>query len=114
MSSSDERTHTVMAIDEAGRQLGTKTMTSTTTEANLGVLRWAEAFGSDRRWAVEDCQRLSRRLEADLLAAGETVNRVPPKLMAHALARRSPLLGARSPPLASQRLRPLATSADRN
>jgi transposase len=32
---------------------------------------------------VEDCRHLSRRLEADLLAAGETITRVPPKLMAH-------------------------------
>ena len=35
-------------------------------------------------WAVEDCRHLSRRLEADLLAAGERIVRVPPKLMAHA------------------------------
>jgi hypothetical protein len=33
---------------------------------------------------VEDCRHLSRRLEADLLAAGERIVRVPPKLMAHA------------------------------
>jgi transposase len=33
---------------------------------------------------VEDCRHLSRRLERDLLAAGEQIVRVPPKLMAHA------------------------------
>ena len=33
---------------------------------------------------MEDCRHLSRRLEADLLAAGERIVRVPPKLMAHA------------------------------
>ena len=58
-----KRTLTMVAIDEAGRRSRPKTTTSTTTEANLGVLRWAEAFGSDRRWAVEDCQHLSRRPE---------------------------------------------------
>jgi transposase len=36
------------------------------------------------RWAVEDCRHLSRRLERDLLGAGERIVRVPPKLMAHA------------------------------
>ena len=36
------------------------------------------------RWAVEDCRHLSRRLEADLLRAGEVIVRVPPKLLAHA------------------------------
>nr|WP_234382114.1 transposase [Streptomyces dysideae] len=34
-------------------------------------------------WAVEDCRHLSRRLERDLLAAGERIVRVPPKLMAN-------------------------------
>jgi transposase len=79
-----KRTHTAVAVDEAGRKLGEKTTTSTTTEANLELLRWAERFGSERRFAVEDCRHLSRRLEADLLAAGEVLVRVPPKMMAHA------------------------------
>jgi transposase len=79
-----KRTHTVVAIDEVGRQLGAKTTMATTTEAHLELVRWADRFGAARRWAVEDCRHLSRRLEADVLAAGEQVLRVPPKLMAHA------------------------------
>lgn len=79
-----KRTHTAVAIDEAGRKLGEKRTTSTTTEANLELLRFAEGFGSECRFAVEDCRHLSRRLEADLLAAGEALVRVPPKMMAHA------------------------------
>ena len=79
-----KRTHTAVAIDEAGRKLGDKTTRMTTTEANLELLRWADGFGSERRFAVEDCRHLSRRLEADLLAAGEELVRVPPKMMAHA------------------------------
>jgi transposase len=73
-----------VAIDEAGRELGTKTTLATTTEVHLDLVRWADRFGAERRWAVEDCRHLSRRLEADLLAAGEVIVRVPPKLMAHA------------------------------
>lgn len=81
-----KRTHTVVAVDELGRQLAAKTTTTTTTADHLELLRWAEALdgGEDREWAVEDCRHLSRRLEADLLAAGERIKRVPPKLMAHA------------------------------
>lgn len=81
-----KRTHTVVAVDELGRQLATRTTTTTTTADHLGLLRWAEALdgGGGREWAVEDCRHLSRRLEADLLAAGERIKRVPPKLMAHA------------------------------
>lgn len=79
-----KRTHTAVAIDEAGRELGSKTTIATTTEAHLELVRWADRFGPGRRWAVEDCRHLSRRLEADLLSAGEQIVRVPPKLMAHA------------------------------
>jgi transposase len=79
-----KRTHTVVAVDEAGRQLGVKVTQSTSTAAHLDLVAWADRFGPGRRWAVEDCRHLSRRLEADLLAAGEQIVRVPPKLMAHA------------------------------
>lgn len=80
-----KRTHTVVAVDGVGRQLATRTTTATTTTDHLELLRWAEQLGDEgRQWAVEDCRHLSRRLEADLLAAGERIVRVPPKLMAHA------------------------------
>jgi transposase len=78
-----KRTHTVVAVDEAGRQLGVRVTKTTSTAAHLDLVRWADRFGPDRSWAVEDCRHLSRRLEADLLAAGEQIVRVPPKLMAH-------------------------------
>jgi transposase len=79
-----KRTHTVVAVDELGRELGQKTTTATTSDDHLEMLRWAERFGDERTWAVEDCRHLSRRLERDFLGAGERIVRVPPKLMAHA------------------------------
>src|SRR5829696_2229406 len=79
-----KRTHTVVAVDDAGRKLGQHTTTSATTTDHLALVRWADQFGGDRRWAVEDCRHLSRRLERDLLTAGEAIVRVPPKMMAHA------------------------------
>jgi transposase len=78
-----KRTHTVVAVDERGRKLGERTV-GTTTADHLELLVWASGFGAERRWAVEDCRHLSRRLERDLLGAGQQVVRVPPKLMAHA------------------------------
>jgi transposase len=71
-------THTVVAIDEAGRRLGERTTMSTTTEAHLELVRWADEFGMERRWRWRTAGTLSRRLEADLLAAGEQIVRVPP------------------------------------
>jgi transposase len=79
-----KRSHTVVAVNELGRQLGTTTTKATTTAEHLDLIRWADQFGADRTWAVEDCRHLSRHLERDMLAAGERLVRVPPKLMAHA------------------------------
>jgi transposase len=75
-----KRTHTVVAVDDLGRQLATKT-TASTTAGHLELLAWAERLAGERSWAVEDCRHVSRRLERDLLGAGERIVRVPPKLM---------------------------------
>lgn len=79
-----KRTHTAVAIDEHGRRLAARTTQATTSADHLELIRRADQFDAKRSWAVEDCRHLSRRLEADPLAAGERVVRVPPKLMAHA------------------------------
>ena len=78
-----KRTHTACACDERGRELGRRT-TGTSSPDHLALVAWAQHFGAERRFAVEDCRHLSRRLERDLLSAGEQIARVPPKLMAHA------------------------------
>lgn len=78
-----KRTHTVVAVDLVGRKLGELTTKATTSDEHARLRAWAEQFGPERVWAVEDCRHLSRRLEADLLRAGELVRRVPPKLMAN-------------------------------
>ena len=75
-----KRWHTVVAVSETGRKLGEKTIPAT-PDGHLELRRWAARF-PERRWALEDCRHLSRRLEVDLLRSGEAVVRVPPKLMA--------------------------------
>jgi transposase len=76
-------THTVVAVDEPGRQVGQRTVRARTPQ-HLELLAWARKLAGGRQavWAVEDCRQVSRRLERDLLAAGERIVRVPPKLMA--------------------------------
>src|SRR3954465_2586279 len=77
-----KQTHTFVGIDEAGRELGHKTFPAV-TEGHRAAVRWArKTFGAELRWAVEDCRHLSARLERDLLTDGQTVVRVPPKMMA--------------------------------
>lgn len=77
-----KRTHTFVAVDEVGWELGHKTFEATTVGHQAAVMWARERFGAQLRWAVEDCRHLSARLERDLLGAGQPVMRVPPKMMA--------------------------------
>jgi transposase len=86
---SHKRTHTVVAVDDVGRRLDVKTV-RTNSDGHLELVRWSAQF-DEITFALEDCRHLTRRLEADLLAAGCRVVRVPTKLMAGArLAAREP------------------------
>jgi transposase len=69
---------TAVATDEVGRMLDERTAPVGSDE----LLEWAAGLGPDRLWALEDCRRLTGWLERQLLAAGEQLVRVPPKLMA--------------------------------
>jgi transposase len=75
-----KRTHTLVAVDETGRKLAEYTI-GATAEGHLHGLRWAARW-PERRFAIEDCRHVARLLEANLVAAGEAVVRVPPHLMA--------------------------------
>jgi transposase len=75
-----KRTHTLVAADELGRELATKTLAAT-ADGHLAAIAWADRW-PNRRWALEDCRHLTRTLEADLLRAGQQVVRVPTQMMA--------------------------------
>lgn len=75
-----KRTHTLVATDRHGRELGVKTVAAT-SDGHMSALGWAARWPA-RRWAVEDCRHLTRTLESDLVRAGEQLVRVPTKLMA--------------------------------
>ncbi len=90
-----KRSHTVVAVDEAGAEIASVTVAAT-PEGHLRLVKWAAKW-PQRRWAIEDCRTLSRRLESDLLRAGELAVRVPPKLMAG--ARRSARTRGKSDPI---------------
>ncbi|MGW4000278.1 IS110 family transposase [Amycolatopsis sp. NPDC004772] len=78
-------THTAVVVDEVGRKLGEKTVRATDA-GHRQLLRWTlrQWPAEQVRFAVEDCRHVSTRLERALLSAGQTVVRVPPKLMAGA------------------------------
>ncbi|KBF81219.1 transposase [Mycobacterium tuberculosis] len=74
--------HTFVATDEVGRQLGEKTVKATTAGHATAIMWAREQFGLELIWGIEDCRNMSARLERDLLEAGQQVVRVPTKLMA--------------------------------
>jgi transposase len=68
---------TAVAVDEVGRSV------AELTAVGAGeLLAWSTSLAAERLWAVEDCRQLTGALERELLAAGESLVRVPPKLMA--------------------------------
>jgi transposase len=79
-----KRTHTLGAVDAAsGRVLADQTVRA--TRRSFGdLLVWARGLDLERVWAIEDCRHVSGALERFLLARGERVVRVAPKLMAGA------------------------------
>jgi transposase len=68
---------TAVAVDELGRILG-----ETSGPVDGQVIAWAEALVGERLWALEDCRHVTRGLEQTLVAAGEQLVRVPPRLTA--------------------------------
>jgi transposase len=79
-----KRSHTLAAVEEAtGRALSDVTVPA--APRSFGeLLRWGRGIGGERVWALEDCRHVSGSLERFLLARGERVVRVPPRLMAGA------------------------------
>jgi transposase len=84
---------TAVAVDEAGRMLEERTVAT----ADNGLVAWASELSGERLWALEDCRQLTRALERRLLADGEELVRVPPKLMAP--ERRAGRLRGKSDPI---------------
>ena len=68
---------TAVAVDELGRSVA-----ETRASVDAQVIEWGCAPGEERLWAVEDCRHVTRGLERALVAAGERLVRVPPRLTA--------------------------------
>src|SRR5437588_99026 len=77
-----KRSYTFAALSaETGELRGSETRAATSA-GHQQLLAWARRLEDKRIWAIEDCRHVSGKLERFLLARGERVVRVPPKLMA--------------------------------
>lgn len=75
-------THTCAAVTAGiGELLGSKTVPAR-KEGFGTLLKWARGLDAERTWAIEDCRHVSGSLERFLIARGERVIRVAPKLTA--------------------------------
>lgn len=76
-----KRTHTVEAANSATGQLCGGLTAAARTRGFVQLLDWGRELDDDRIWAIEDCRHVSGSFERFLVAGGERVVRVPPKLM---------------------------------
>src|SRR3954454_231490 len=77
--------HTLAAVDAGIGQVLAEVTVRARRRSFEDLLVWARALDDGQRvWAIEDCRHVSGALERFLLARGERVMRVPPKLMAGA------------------------------
>ena len=77
-----KRTHTCAAVRAmTGQAVESRTVSARDAGHEL-ILGWARGLERERVWAIENCRHVSGRLERFLLARGERIVRIAPKLMA--------------------------------
>jgi transposase len=74
--------YTFSAVGAGTGELRSSETVQATSAGHERMLGWARSLDPERVWAIEDCRHVSAKLERFLLARGERVVRVPPKLMA--------------------------------
>ena len=77
-----KRSYTCSAVVAGTGELRSSETVQATSAGHERLLGWARGVDGERVWAIEDCRHVSGKLERFLLARGERVVRVPPKLMA--------------------------------
>jgi transposase len=77
-----KESHTAVGVDELGRKQAQQTVRAR-RDGHRELIAWArQVCPGERTWAVEDVRHVAGGLIRELLAAGESVVFVPPKLMA--------------------------------
>lgn len=92
-----KRTHTAAAVFAGSGQLAGEKTAAAREAGFRELLAWGRELDAERVWALEDCRHVSGSLERFLVAAGERVVRVPPKLMGQ--SRRGERAAGKSDPI---------------
>jgi transposase len=92
-----KRNHMLVAVGAQTGEMRAELQIAADEQGHQAALRWARELDTERVWALEDCRQVSRRLEQALLAAGERVVRVAPRLTG--LSRRADRRAGKSDPI---------------
>jgi transposase len=92
-----KRTHTCGAVFAGTGQLAGELTTPARKAGFAQLLDWGRRLDAERVWALEDCRHVSGSFERFLVASGERVVRVPPKLMGE--SRRGERTAGKSDPI---------------
>jgi transposase len=76
-----KQSHTCGAVFASTGQLAGEATSPAREPGFRELLSWGQSLDEERIWAIEDCRHVSGSFERFLVASGERVVRVPPKLM---------------------------------
>lgn len=76
-----KNTHTAVAVSSNLGEIRGELTVLARTQGHARLLGWGRELDEERTFALEDCRHVSGALERFLIARGERVVRVPPKLM---------------------------------
>lgn len=76
-----KRNHALAAVHRGTGVVVDELQIAADVDGHLHALAWAQSLGAELVWAVEDCRGVSGALERALIAAGQRVVRVPPRVM---------------------------------
>jgi transposase len=77
-----KRSYTCQAVGAGTGELRSSETVTASSPGHERLIAWARGVDGERVWAIEDCRNVSGKLERFLLARGERVVRVAPRLMA--------------------------------
>jgi transposase len=92
-----KRTHTCGAVFAGTGEFAGELTAPARKPGFRQLLDWGRELDEERIWAIEDCRHVSGALERFLVASGERVVRVPPKLMGQ--SRRGERAAGKSDPI---------------
>jgi transposase len=76
-----KRTHALSAVHSGTGVVVDEVQIAADVDGHMQALAWAQGLGAEVVWALEDCRLVAGKLERALIAAGQRVIRVAPRLM---------------------------------